>query len=168
MRHVALTLVAPIAGGRHEALAAAIDALPTGAQSPFATIPGLHVGRLSIIDRLVNPGGQKLGPYLLLTADADEPEDGAIAAVGRAFGTVLQACEGCPDPRENRAFATWVHEHRVRDGWTIMPYAERTLPEVRAALALRERVGEFATRAEAMDRATLRAQFLTTFGSGGG
>lgn len=172
MKHVALTLIAPIATGRRDALEAVVAALPTGPQSPFATIPGLHVGRVSIIDHLVYPagmtGGQTLGPYLFVGVDADGPHDGVVSALGRALGPALRECEGCPDPTDDRAFAAWVRDHRVRDGWTIMPYAGRTLAEVRAALALRDRVGDFATRAQDMDPATLRAQFRATFGTGSG
>ncbi len=169
MSHVALTVIAPIVAGRRDGLSAAIDALPAGDGSPLARIPGLHVGRLTILDRLEDPNGPTaptLGPYLLLATDADGPQDGLIAAIAAGCGELLRSCVGCPDPADGRRFSDWLLAHRVRDRWTIMPYAPHTLTEVRAGLDVRERLGAFAVRADDLDAGELRRRFLDEFAGG--
>lgn len=172
MSHVALSIVAPIKPGRRDELAAALDALPAGDASPLAGVPGLHVGRLTIIERLQDPrGGDEdplLGPFLFFAADVDPPQDGAIAAIAAACGPWFEACVDCPDPANAHDFRAWLLRHRVRDGWTIMPYAGRTLTEVRGALSLRERLGSFAVQAQGLDPAALRRRFVEEFAAGRG
>ena len=166
MSHVALTVIVPIAAGRRDGLVAAIDALGTAADSPLARIPGLHVGRLTVLDSLEDPRGPTapaLGPYLLFAADADGPQDGVIAAIAAGCGELFRSCVGCPDPADLRNFSAWLLAHRVRDGWTIMPYAESTLAEVRAGLDARERLGAFAVETHGLEPGELRRRFLEEF-----
>ncbi len=172
MSHVALTVIAPLQDGRRNEVAAAVDALPTGAASPLARIPGMHMGRLTVVDRLDDPRGPTapvLGPYLLVTVDADGPQEAVVAALAAGCGTLFAACVGCPDVDDGAAFRTWLLRHRVKDRFTIMPYAERSLPEVQAALALRARLGTFAVQAAGPPgpgAPSLRAHFLQVFGRG--
>lgn len=167
MKHVALTLVIPIAEGRREALEAAIAALGEGPESPFARVPGMHVGRLAIIDRLEDPRGDaapRLGPYLYFTADADGPYDAAVASIATHFADLFRHCAGCPERRDSRALDKWLGRHRVRDGWTIMPYSHHTLAECRDGLSVRQRMAGFAVAAQTADPLTLRARFLEELG----
>lgn len=152
MSHVALTILAPVA--RRDALVAALDALD---QSPLARIPGLHMGRLTTIETL------PVGPLLLMCLDADGPLEAVLAAVGPACGALFAFCTGCPEP-EGPAFRRWLLSHRVKDRWTIMPYEERTLPEVQEALRAREELGAFAVRADGLAPAELRRAFRAAFG----
>ncbi|MCW3039798.1 MAG: hypothetical protein JWM31_1703 [Solirubrobacterales bacterium] len=167
MRHVALTLVAPVRPDAREGLQAALDALPSGPASPLAGIPGLHLGRIAVVDALRGPQGEPMpgvGPLLMVSLDADGPLDAVLAALAIHCGELLRACEGCPDPADGPSFAAWARAHRLKDRWTIMPYAGRTLPEVRSALRTRERLGAFAGAVADADPATLRARFLEQFG----
>lgn len=167
MKHVALSLVAPIAAGRRETLEAALEALPEGDTSPLARVPGMHVGRFTIIDSFVDPRGPAApvnGPYLYFAADLDGPLDAALTAIATHCGDIFRHCEECPEQRDGPAFDAWLQAHRVRDGFTIMPYGGHTLDEVLDGLDARERLGRFAVAARGMDAAMLRARFLEEFG----
>ena len=55
--------------------------------------------------------------------------------------------------------------HRIKTGFFVAAYGNATVPEVRAALAQREALIEFAQQAQEMDDATRRREFLARFGS---
>lgn len=168
MSHVAYTIMAPIRDGRHDDVVRAIKAMGTSADSPLTAIPGIHMGRVTLVERLEDPRGPTaapLGPYLFVVIDADPPQDAVVAGLARACAPLFALCEGCPDTDDRPALGAWLTEHRIKDSWTIMPYAEHTLPEVRRALALRRRFGAFAA-AEALQPGApgLRDRFLAEFG----
>jgi hypothetical protein len=169
-RHVAYTVMAPIRAGLRDEVARAIEAMGPSDGSPLTAIPGLHRGRVTLVERLEDPRGATapvLGPYLDAVVDADPPEAGVVEGLARACAPLFARCEGCPDTDDRRALADWLSGHRIKDSWTIMPYAEHSLPEIERALALRERFGRFAA-AEALNpgAAGLRDRFLAEFGAG--
>lgn len=165
-RVVAITILAPVAEGRIDALRAAIDALEVGPGSPLARIAGLHVGRWLIVDELEVIAGRRApppGPFLLFAADIDPPEAAAFAAIATHCGEILRHCVGCPDPGDSRAFDSWLTDHRVPDGFTVMPYPDRPLSDVRRGLELRERLGAFAIASQGLDPVALQEMFLDDF-----
>lgn len=165
-RVVAITLIAPVAAGRIDALRSALDGLDAGPASPLARISGLHVGRFTIIDHLEPAPGKPApppGPFLLFAADIDPPEAAAFASIATHCGEILHHCEACPEPGDGRAFDQWIKNHRVRDGFTVMPYASRPLSDVRRALDLRERLGAFAIASQGLDPGALQEMFLDDF-----
>lgn len=165
---VALTILAPVKADRVDALRASIDALGIGPDSPLAKISGMHLGRFTIVDELYAPQNAPKppppGPYLLFAADIDPPEAAALAAIGAHCGEILRHCEGCPEPTDSYAFDRWLLDHRIVDGFTVMPYAGRRLGDVQHGLSLRKRIGAFAIATQGEDPSTLQAKFLEQFG----
>jgi len=160
----AMTWLLPVAGDV-AALRARIAALPAGDASPFAAIPGAHVGRLVVLDGLADPrGGPPSGPLLLVAVDADGTAAGATAAVAGRLGEVLAHCEGYPAAGDGADVDRWLRRHRVRDGFSLRPYPDATVEEVRRALDVRARLAAFAVQADGLTPAQLRAAFVEAFG----
>ena len=160
----ALTWLLPVATADVPTLRERIAALGEGDDSPFAEIPGAHVGRLVVLEELEEPkGGPPPGPFLLLAVDADPPAAAAVAALATRLRAVLELCEGCPDVADGDRFDRWIKRHRVPDGFSIRPFPDASVGDVRAALALRERLGAFAVWADGRAPAELRAAFRERF-----
>jgi hypothetical protein len=160
--------MAPVREGARAEVVRGIEALGTSGQSPLTAIPGIHMGRVTLVERLEDPRGSTapvLGPYLFVVVDADPPQDGVVAGLARACAPLFALCEGCPDTDDHRALAGWLADHRIKDSWTIMPYAEHSLADVQRALTLRDRFGAFAAaEARRPDVPGLRDRFLAEFG----
>lgn len=167
MSHVAISVMAPIREGRRDALAEVLAGLPAGPGSPLSHVAGLHVGRFTVVDRLdpAKPSQPPNGPYLYFAADLDGPFDAAVTSIATHCGDLFRHCEGCPDTSDSRAFDEWLIAHRIKDGFTIMPYAGHTLDEVLDGLDARARLGHFAVDAQRYERPTIRQRFLEEFGT---
>jgi hypothetical protein len=157
----ALTLLAPIVRGREEDLRAVLAALPVGAASPLAQLPGTHFARFVIVGDLLPSS------HLLFSACLDgelEPWLGALCEhIPDTADAVFGACERYPGCEEPAAFASWVAANRLRTAAFTGGYLHAPLEEVCEALALRDRLRSFAPRAQHMGAAELQAAFLKEF-----
>lgn len=160
----ALVVLAPVAEGRIAALRSHLERLPTQAASPFAHVPGTHMARLVVIDRLPSerapePPDEPATGYLLLASDFDGRLDAYLdllcARIGAELDAILGHCDGYPGSADRRAFAAYVRRHQVGVGFSIVGYPEATVEDVHAALDLRARLAGFAAAAQEMDAATL-------------
>lgn len=149
-------VLAAVESGRAEPLRAALRALPSGDASPFARITGTHLARWTVLEgidrRPDRPGpGAAAQAHLLLSAQADTaPEDWLDALVDGApaeVETIWGHCAGFPGLGDRAALRRWIAERRLEAGFSVVPYPRATVAEIRAALALRERLGAFAARA---------------------
>jgi hypothetical protein len=170
-----LTVLAPIADGRAEEVCAVVEALPSGAQSPFARVFGTHVARLTVVaaleDRKLDPD-PSTGSFLLFATDLEGDAAAHLERLRNGFGheadRIWGHCAGYPGTRRARAFRDWMLAHRIPTGFSVVPYPRASVQEVRDALAARRRLVEFALRARAMDDDTLKSEWLREFGDGRG
>jgi hypothetical protein len=157
----ALTLLAPIVPGREEGLRAALEALPDGAASPLAKLPGTHFARFVIVPE---PLPSK---HLLFSACFDGKLGPWLAAlcvrIPKTADELLGACNGYPGCADTAVLASWVDVHRLRSAAFTGGYLHAPLDQVCEALALRERLRAFAPRAQHMAATDLQAAFRETF-----
>jgi hypothetical protein len=146
----ALTVLTPVKD--EAALRAALGRLPEGGASPFARLPGTHFGRCVVL-----PGRQ-----LLFSATHDRGdnylEQIATGMPGEA-DEIWGHCEGYPGAADREAFIRYLDEHRVTTNLFVSAYPQATLAEVLQGLDLRQRLGDFAPRAQFLSPDELQAAF---------
>jgi hypothetical protein len=167
-----LCVLTPVRRGHEAALRARLRALPDGPRSPLIRVGGTHFARWSIVhpeDRHGRPidSSQQL---LLFAAEFDGPLGDYVLRLcdrlGRDGQEIWGHCEGCPGG-DAEALAGFLLEHRVRPGYSVVAYPGATVEEVRAAFALRERLGDFLIRTAALEPAALQRAWLHRFRGGG-
>jgi len=168
----ALTVLAPIRRGEESDLARHLDSLPSGDGSPLARVPGTHFARWVLIDDVVYEGaGQERDALsaarLLFTSNHDGDPDAYLEALARSMGADADAiwghCEGYPGSGDPRAFAAWMRAHAIESSLFFAAYGDQTLEQVRANLATRARVIEFALRAQGLSPDALAEEFRKDF-----
>src|SRR4051812_39558675 len=157
----ALTTFARILPGKADELEAYLEALPIGAESPFARLPMLHIARVQIFRALVHQGRAQRHTDVLQNAHLvfTSTIDGSLDTYVDALATVPECdvwwgvCAGYPGRGDAAAFRAFVRSIQVDTGLfqSAMPNAK--VDEVREALALRERVIDFAVAAQGLDAA---------------
>jgi len=154
----ALVVLARVRTGEAEAARVAIDAHWDAGESPFASVPGTHLGRLQVLTPPARRGRRRTREHVLLAADADAPLDAWLERLrSRAAGAldaVLGHCAFYPGAAEPAVFARWIAANRLPVGFSVVG-SDATVAEVSEALALREALGDFAERTQRMSPAAL-------------
>jgi hypothetical protein len=168
----ALTTFARVLGEKADELEAYLAELPKGAESPFARLEMLHIARVHLFRSLVHQGpAQKhtdtlQNAHLVFTSTIDGELDPYLDALARRVPEADEwwgRCAGYPGRADAAAFRAWVRSKQVDTNLfqSAIPHAK--VGDVRDALALRERVIDFAVDAQALDPATLQQRFRATF-----
>ena len=169
----ALTVMTPIAAGEVEPLRAYLEGLRAGGDAgPLARLPRTHFGRWVIVPDFVDadvPNADHLDtPYLLFTACFDGALDSyldeLVAELATEAAEIWGRCAGCTQPAAGAALKAYLLDHRITTGFFVAAYGTATVPEVRAALAQRDRMIAFAQESQDMDAATLQREFAARFG----
>ncbi len=168
----ALTVLAPIEPGHEDSLRTLLQALPSGAASPLAHAPGTHFARWVVIPQLVHQGppqkpDQLDQPYLLFTSNFDGPLEPYLDALCRPMGNTADAiwgsCVGWPGVGDPAAAKGYLRRNRLATSLFVAGYPHARLPEVLAALELRERVTRFAIAAQGLDGESLALAWRREF-----
>jgi hypothetical protein len=168
----ALTTFARVLGGKADELEAYLAELPTGAQSPFARLEMLHVARVQLFRSLVHQGpAQKhtdtlQNAHLVFTSTIDGELDPYLDALAEQVPEADEwwgRCAGYPGRADAAAFRAWVRSKQVETNLFQSAIPNATVGEVREALALRERVLDFAVEAQGLDAVVLQERFRSTF-----
>jgi len=157
----ALVLLARVRAGEADAARAAIRDHWCGESSPFAAVPGTHLGRLQVLRPPARRGRRGTREHVLLAADADAPLRAWLerlrTAAGPQLDAVLGHCAFYPGVADAAAFGRWIEANRLAVGFSVIGSPDATLAEVSDALALREGLGAFAERTQRLDAAALHA-----------
>jgi len=167
-----LTTLSPLPADRVSAVRAAVAALPGGAHSPFASVPGTHFARLVVVTHLGARGGaeQRIElerPCVLFAAncdgDASDYLEGLAKALGDSLDSVFGECDGCPGSADPVAFAAWLQGHEVPP---LLAFATVDAPveAIQAGLEARDRLARFAVRGQSLAPAELRVAWRQEFG----
>ena len=167
----ALSVLTPVSGGREGVLREEISGLPQGSESPFARLAGTHFARWVLVEGISYAGARASGQgtaHLLFSSQFDGGHlDGALdrhladlrASLPEEADAVWGHCTGYPGSREAGPFSRYLKAHQVSTGFSVMPYPEATLEDVRSSLALRERLGRFAVDVQGLDPDALHEAF---------
>ena len=167
-----LTVLTPILEDHVSPLAAHLGALGPAEASPLARVPGTHFARWVILDDVVYEGGRQRrdtlnAARLLFTSNFDGPLEGHLEALRTGLGADADAvwghCAGYPGRGEGGGFAAWMRAHQVESALFFAAYGDQAVGEVRANLALRRRLIEFAMAAQGLPDAELQTRFRAEF-----
>ena len=169
-RSYAVTLLLPINPGAETDLAAHLDGLGTGDDSPMAKLRHVHFARWVVIDQLKMdwPGAPSRpsrlkSQYLLFTATVtarvDEhvklPEQRHAEQLPESFfrelcaripdevDAILRYCHGYPGSSDADAFVCYLSAGQLDTSFLHVGYPDVTVDEVRQALAARNRFVAF-------------------------
>jgi hypothetical protein len=167
----ALTVFTAILPGHEEELRAYIEGLPRGEDAPIARLGIVHTSRLQIFDQLVYQGAPQIrdqlqNKYLVFTAAFDGALDPFLDSI---LDRIPEAhewwrhCVGYPGMSDRTAFKRWIRHNKINTGLFAVAYPNETVKAVVDALALRERLVEFAIDAQGLDAAQLQDRFRRTF-----
>ncbi|MDA0180479.1 hypothetical protein OJ997_09255 [Solirubrobacter phytolaccae] len=168
----ALTTFARVLDGREDELEAYLEALPIGADSPFARIDTLHIARVQLFRALVHQGPKQRKTdtlrhtHLVFTSTIDgdlEPYLDRLCAEVPECDEWWGLCAGYPGRVDRRAFRAFVRSIQAPAGLFRSAMPDASVVEVREALAVRERVIDFAVEAQGLSAAELQARFKERF-----
>ena len=168
----ALTTFARVLPGKADELEAYLAQLPKGAESPFARLEMLHVARVQLFRSLVHQGpAQKhtdtlQNAHLVFTSTIDgelDPYLDALTARVPEADEWWGRCAGYPGRSDAPAFRAWVRSKQVDTDLFQSAIPTAKVGDVRKALALRERVIDFAVETQGFDAAALQERFRSTF-----
>jgi len=161
-----------VVDGRETQLRAALRELGTGPDSPLARMGTVHFGRWVVISRMPGAGRgfrrpAPPGASLLFSVSFDGDRDAFLAdlcaRLPREADRIWSHCVGYPGGSDPASFRAWLLAGAVEASYVIAAYPQATVDQVRDALALRDRVVGFATRAQRMDAAQAAAAFRAEF-----
>ena len=132
----ALTTFARILPGREDELEAYLEALPIGAESPFARLETLHIARVQIFRALVHQGPKQKktdvlqNAHLVFTSTIDGDLDPYLDVLAERVPECDDwwgRCAGYPGRSDQRAFRAYVRSIQARPGLfqSAMPERDR-------------------------------------------
>ena len=169
-----LTLMSPLLDDHAIALGGHLGALGREDASALARVPVTHFARWVILDDVVYEGGRQRrdalkASRLLFTSNFDGPHDAYLEALRTEMGedadAVWSHCSGYPGRADAPAFAAYFRNHQIESALFFAAYGDQTVEEVRANLAQRTRLIEFAMAAQGLPAAELQARFQAEFPS---
>lgn len=167
---VSLTVLARVRDGAAEQARAAAQSWNELAPSPFARLPGVHLGRVQLIPQLERHVRKAFedGSFLLLSLDHDGDLDPLLDAMSAQLAPELDALLGCcddwPGAADRVAVRRWMRDRRAVRGVELIAYPKATVEHVLQAIGTHERVVALACRVQReRDPAALRAAFLAAF-----
>ena len=170
--HYALLVLTPILPGHEGELTSYLDSLLPGTDSPLARLEGTHLGRWVVIPQLVYEGPpQKKDElkcqYLLFTAHVDGELDPWIddmcAQMGVEADAIWGHCVAYPGSKDPAGVKRYFRHNQLKADLHFAAYPAATVQAVRHTLNLRNRVVDFAVRAQRMDSTQLRDEFRRAF-----
>ena len=168
----ALSVLAPIADGRADALQAHLEALGEGDASPLARVPGTHIARWVVIPDVIyqGPGQRKrdrLGPRLLFSSNHDGEVGAYLEGLRTGMADDADAiwghCRGYPGHADGPAFAAWMRAHMLEAALFFAAYGGMTVEQVQDNLARRRALLELVIAGQGMPPHDLKARFMETF-----
>lgn len=169
----ALTVLTPIKDGHAAPLVEHLNALGEGDASPLARVPGTHIARWVVIDDVKFQGhGQRhhdrLGAQrLLFSSNFDGDLDGYLEGLRTGMADDADAiwghCRDYPGHGNPGTFRAYMRAYQLEAALFFAAYGDQTVDEVKANVAQRRRLIDFAIEAQRLDAATLKSRFLETF-----
>jgi hypothetical protein len=149
-----------------------IEGLPRGEDAPIARLGIVHTSRLQIFDTLVYQGAPQIrdrlkNAYLVFTAAFDGASlDAFLDTIADRIPEAHEwwsHCVGYPGMKDRAAFKRWIKHNKINTGLFAVAYPNESVRAIVDALALRERIVEFAYEAQGLDAAQLQDRFRRTF-----
>jgi hypothetical protein len=172
----AFMAMTPVKPGEEEALAAYLRGLRARGPSPLAKLPRTHLARFVIVPDFHNdptwnqPKEEHLDlQYLIFTSNLDGDIDTYLDELCEKLAPeakeIWGRCVGCPENPKGDALKKYLKHNQIDTGIFFAAYPEATVGKVKQSLHQREKIIEFAIRAQGLDPEALQKAFLAEFGS---
>jgi hypothetical protein len=159
--------ITPIRQGEEPALQQYLRGLPQQ-KSPLGRLSGTHFARWVILDHWVNdpaqPQEDRLGcSYLIFTSNFDGALDAYLDELCDKLPPdteqIWGRCLGCPSGAAGPALKAYLLHNQIHTGFFVAAYPDSRVPQVKAALAARERVIALALAAPGLTAEELKRRF---------
>ena len=169
----ALTVLTPIIAGHEIALRTHLHGLPTAGDSPFARVPRTHFARWVIMPQPAFEGPPMRpdpwkSQYLIFTScfDGDLPSylDDLCRLIGPEVDAVWRHCVAYPGSEDAAAFARYLRHNQIDTEVYFAAYPHATVDQVRASLALKDRLVKFVVATQGATDADLHRRWHEEFG----
>jgi hypothetical protein len=160
--------ITPILSGQETELRALLESF-TEQTSPFASLPHTHFGRWVILSNWndeAQPRQDTLtSEYLIFTSNFDAPLDEYLDALCRlpVADQIWRHCIGTPKPAEGAPLKAYLLHNQIDIGFFVAAYNTLSVEEVKASLALRDRLSAFAISSQGLDPRSLQSAFHAEF-----
>jgi hypothetical protein len=168
--------VTPILPGQESTLLDRLTALPTGEASPLARMGYTHFARWLVLHDLVYQGPPQTrdslqSPYLLFVSnfdgDLDRYLDAMLNHMASEAEAVWSCCVGFPGTEDRDAFKAYLKHNQLGTTFFVSAYPEATVADVRASMALRQQLTDFAIAAQSLDASSLHQAWAREFAETG-
>ncbi len=163
----------PIQPGQEDDLRAYLEGMHADG-SPLAKLPRTHMGRFVIVPDFYNDSTWRQKEehldlaYLIFTSNLDGDIDSYLDELCEKLAPeapeIWGRCVGCPENPSGDALKRYLKHNQIDCGFFYAAYGEATVEKVRAALAQREALIDFATRTQELAPAELQQAFVAQFG----
>lgn len=167
----ALMVMTPIVPGQEGALKAYLEGL-SQQDSPLTRLSGVHFGRWLILERFhpedSQPKKESLScQYLIFTTCSDGPVDAYLDELCKMLAPeaaeIWGRCVGCPEGAAGADLKHYLLHNQIDTGLFVAAYPKATVPKVKAALDVRERMIDFAVSSQGMGPDELQSAFDEEF-----
>ena len=167
----ALMVMTPIVPGQEGALRTYLEGLRDDG-SPLAKLGRVHFGRWLILERLHNEDSQPKKEslscqYLVFTSCSDGPVDAYLDELCEVLAPeaaeIWGRCVGCPEGARGADLKRYLLHNQIDTGLFVAAYPKATVPMVKAALDVRERMIDFAVSSQGMGPDELKGAFDEEF-----
>jgi hypothetical protein len=167
----ALSVLTAIRDGQENSLARQLNALEAGDASPLAGVPATHFARWVVIGDVVYEGKGSRDHLncgqLLFTSNYDgEPAaylESLRVGLGETADLIWGHCHGYPGREDADGFARYLQAHQIESSLFFAAYGTRTVQDVKASLAMRLQLIDFAMRTQGLPDEELQAAFTESF-----
>jgi hypothetical protein len=168
---LSMTAIKP---GEVDELRAYLEGFRDRGERPLEKVPGTHMARFVIVEKFNCQPHYKQRraetiacASLAFSSNLDGPIDRYLDRLCETFQPEAQEiwghCVGSPANCEGKALKDYLKHNQIDCGFFYAAYGEATVEKVKASLDQRERMMDFATRAQGMDPAELQQAFQAEF-----
>jgi len=168
---LAMTAIKP---GEQDDLRAYLEGLRDRGQRPLDKVPRTHMARWVIVEKFnCKPTYKQRRAETLACSslafssnfdgDPDSFLDELCDALADEAPEIWGRCVGCPQPAKGAALKAYLKHNQVDCGFFYAAYGQATVEQVKSSLDQRDRMMDFATRAQGMSPAELQKAFVKEF-----
>ena len=164
----------PIKPGEEEPLRAYLDGFRDRGERPLEKVAGTHMARFVMVPDFHNDKKWRQRkeehlaiPTLIfssnLDGDLDSYLDELAAGMADHVAAIWGRCIG--GPKDAKGLKAYLKHNQIDCGFFYAAYGQATVPKVKASLAQRDKLMDFATRSQGMKPAELQKAFIKEFPS---
>jgi hypothetical protein len=174
----AFMAMTPIKPGEEKPLRDYLHALRGRGPSPLAKLPRTHIGKFVIVpDFHCDPTWRQRREehldlnYLIFTSNFDGDLETYLDELSEKLAPeakeIWGRCVACPESAKGAALKAYLKHNQIKTGVVFAAYGRATVGTVKRTLRQRDRIVDFAIKAQGLAPEALQKAFLAEFGRTG-